>query len=185
MPRAFPLLVLLALTLIPSGCATARAVPDFTLQDDGGSPWRLSAQRNDAVLLTFGFTHCADTCPATLAKLTRATQSLGARSSHVEIAFVTVDPTRDTPAALHRFLARFAAPGASRIVGLTGTQQAISAVERDYHVYSQKKAAVRGNYDVIHSTAIVLIAPGGGLRGFADEEDSERALAASIRSLLG
>ena len=67
----------------------------------------LSSQRGKAVVMAFGYTHCADTCPLTLAKLVKAKAALGTRAGNVEIAFVTVDPRRDTPAALHGFLQKF------------------------------------------------------------------------------
>jgi protein SCO1 len=184
----FVLLAALQLGLVLTACGgSGRNAPDFTLHDDGGRTWTLSQQRGDVVLLTFGFTHCTDTCPATLAKLEHLTQGLGQQSNQVEIAFVTIDPQRDTPAAMHRFLARIAQPGGGRLVGLTGTPSQISAVERAYHVWSQKIPGrhSRGDYDEAHTAVIYVIDAGGRIRSLHDDDDSEQSLQAAVRQVLG
>ncbi len=177
MPRALPLVVL---ALVLGGCSASRSAPDFTLQSSAGAPWTLSQQRDKAVVLTFGFTHCADTCPTMLARLARATRGLGARSGEIEIAFVTVDPQRDTPAVLGRYLRRFAQPGEGALVGLTGTPREVASVERAYHVWSQRMP-----HDVAHSAVIFLIDPSGRIAAVADDDDSESRLAADIGAMLG
>lgn len=170
---------------VACGCAaTGKDAPDFTLTSDAGQAWALSGQRGKPVLLTFGFSHCADTCPETLAKLAHLTQhALGARGDDVEIVMVTVDPQRDTPGVLHAFMARFGRP----IVGLTGSPQAIDAVEAAYHVWAAPVPGKRGHhdYDVAHTAAIFLIDAGGHIRGLHQDDDSEAAIARSVRDMLG
>ena len=147
-----------------------------------GRSWSLSEQRGRPVLLTFGFTHCADTCPATLAKLARLTRSLGAAGAGVEIAMVTVDPQRDTPAVLHRFVARFDRP----IVGLTGTPARIAQVEAAYHVWAQRipgKHPVAHGYDVVHTAVIYAIDGRGYVRAIRNDDDSDAALTGTVREL--
>jgi protein SCO1 len=188
MRRLFALLVVLPLGLALAACAGGGwSAPDFTLHDDGGRTWTLSQQRGDVVLLTFGFTHCTDTCPTTLAKLEHLTQKLGRQSNQVEVAFVTVDPQRDTAAVMHRFLARFTQPGGSRLVGLTGSPSQIATVERAYHVWSQKIPGRHGydNYDEAHTAVIYVIDAGGRIRGLHDDDDSEQSLSAAVRQVLG
>lgn len=178
MPRAFATVALLVLAL--AGCAGGRPAPDFRLQDDSSVPWLLSQQRGKAVLLTFGFTHCSDTCPAILGKLAHLTAALHDRSDGVEIVFITVDPARDSPLVLHRYLRRFALPGASPLIGLTGTRVQIEKVARDYHVYFQALPA--GN--VAHSAVVYVIDSHGRLRATLDDDDSEHdLLAAVVRAL--
>jgi protein SCO1/2 len=184
MVRALALLVLLAVTLVPVACSGGRSAPDFALQSDRSAPWQLSAQRGKAVLLTFGFTHCVDTCPAIVARLAHATAALGRRAGNVEIAFVTVDPSRDTPPVLHRFVNRFAQPGVD-IVGLTGTPSQIAAAETAYHVWSAKVHAHNGGYDVAHSAPIFVIDPNGRLHDVLDDEDNEGTVVAALRRALG
>jgi protein SCO1 len=162
------------------GCGGGRGAPNFTLQDDTSKPWALAAQRGKVVLLTFGFTHCADTCPATVGKLTQLTRSLGARGRDTEVAFVTVDPSRDTPAVLHRFVARFE-PGSGRLVGLTGSPTAIASIESAYHAWSQRMP----HGDFAHSSVIFLIDPNGRIRALRDESDSEASIARAVSEMLG
>jgi protein SCO1 len=166
------------------GCASrGGTAPDFTLTADGGQPWTLSAQRGRPVLLIFGFTHCADTCPATLAKLARLTRSSpGAPSSNVEIAMVTVDPQRDTPPVLHAFVARFDGP----IVGLTGTPSHVAEVERAYHVWAQRipgKHRLASDYDVAHTAVIYAIDGRGNIRAIRNDDDSDATLTGTVRDL--
>jgi protein SCO1/2 len=183
MGRALAPLALLALGLA-SACAGGRSAPNFTLQDDGAQQWQLSEQRGKAVLLFFGFTHCADTCPTTLAKLARVAASLGTRSGEVEIVLITVDPGRDSPAALHRFVRRFVVPGGAHIVGLTGTPSQLAGVEAAYHVWAARMPAHHGQYDVAHSAVVFFIDREGRLGELRDEDDSERALRAGMARLL-
>ena len=127
----------LAFALVLAACSRGWVAPDIRMTDDTGTPWTLAAQRGKAVVITFGFTHCADTCPATLAKLTHLVDALGSRSRGVEIAFVTIDPVRDTPRALHAYLQRFN-DGAAHVTGVTGSKAQTEAVERAYHVWAQR-----------------------------------------------
>jgi protein SCO1/2 len=158
------------------------AAPDFTLTDDGGQAWTLASQRRP-LLLTFGFSHCADTCPATLAKLAKLVRGLGTTGENVEIVMVTVDPSRDTPDALHRFVTRFNGP----IVGLTGTAAQVGRVETAYHVWSQRipgKHRDRQSYDVAHTAVIYAIDARGEIRAIANDDDSDAALRSATRGLV-
>ncbi|HEY6485123.1 MAG TPA: SCO family protein [Candidatus Cybelea sp.] len=184
MVRPLALMLLLTALLGPVACSGGRSAPDFTLQSDRSAPWQLSAQRGKAVLLTFGFTHCPDTCPTILARLVRATAALGARAGSVEIAFVTVDPSRDTAPVLHRFVHRFAQPGVD-LVGLTGTPSQIAASETAYHVWSAKLHARKNGYDVAHSAAIFVIDRSGRFHDVLDDEDNEGTVVAALRKTLG
>jgi protein SCO1/2 len=78
-----------AIRLVLPGTALA---PDFTLTDQDGRPYTLSAQRGHAIALFFGYAHCPDICPTTLAALARAKRQLGAAGSGFDVVFVTVDP---------------------------------------------------------------------------------------------
>ncbi|HEV7179592.1 MAG TPA: SCO family protein [Candidatus Baltobacteraceae bacterium] len=186
----------LALILGLCGCAsmqTARfqgttlagqAAPDFTLTDHHGNPWTLSGQRGRVVALFFGYTHCADTCPATLAKLAKAIEAQGNDANNAEIAFVTVDPARDTPAAMNRYIARF---GGRTIVGLTGDAADISRVEHAYHVWAQKIPGSHrsaDDYDDSHSSIVYLIDRNGHERVVHDDDDRLSAFSADIHTLL-
>ncbi|MBD5606961.1 MAG: SCO family protein, partial [Candidatus Eremiobacteraeota bacterium] len=109
----------------------APSAPDFALVDQHGAPFVLSAQRGRAVVLFFGYTHCPDVCPATMAVEERAIRRLGARAADVEIAFVTVDPERDDARALGRYAATFG----PNVVALRGDDRALARAWTGYHVY--------------------------------------------------
>jgi protein SCO1 len=176
MPRGLQVLAA-ALALFSAGCSHYPSAPDFTLTDHNGAPWTLSAQHGKTVALFFGFTHCPDTCPTTLAKLGKAIGN----DRNAEIAFVTVDPQRDTPAVLAAYVKRFSpAP----VVGLTGTQAQISSVERAYHVWSQKIPGKRGSYDYdeAHIATVFFIDGNGRQRAIADQADGVETLASDVRS---
>ncbi len=179
------LAVLCAMLL--AACAPGTAAPNFTLIDDRATTWTL-AEQHTAILLTFGFAHCADTCPATLAKLSRLANSFGPRAGDLEITFVTVDPARDTPAALHRFVARFQSGTSSRIAGLTGTPSQIATVESAYHVWAAKtrrNGRDAFDYDVAHSAQIFFITRTGRIAEIRDDDDSSATLARALREILG
>ncbi len=112
------------------GTATAGTVrrPSFTLTDTGGRRFDFAqATAGHATLLFFGYTHCPDVCPTTMADLAAARQVAGpAVAAKVTVVFVTTDPARDTPAALARWLGQFD----DRFVGLTGTPAQVAAAQR-------------------------------------------------------
>jgi protein SCO1/2 len=170
------------LAVLLAGCARTPSAPPIRLTDGSGSPWSLDAQRGKAVVVNFGYTHCADTCPETLAKLAHLVDGLGVQAREVEIAFVTVDPQRDTPQALHVFVRRFETPNA-RIVGLTGTPAQISAVENAYHVWAQRIPGKHrnGEYDVAHSAVIFFVDQSGRLSSLHDDGDPDAVLARALR----
>jgi protein SCO1/2 len=178
------LLALLALGTTLANCSTLPQAPDFALQDDGGARWQLSQQHGKSVLLTFGYTHCADTCPALVARLERITASLHARSQLVEIAVITVDPARDSPAVMHRFLQRFSLRDGAKLVGLTGTPAEIARVEAGYHVWSKRLPAHADAYDVAHSAVVYVIDPRGEISAIRDDDDSQRTLLSSLGASL-
>jgi protein SCO1/2 len=156
------------------------AAPAFTLTDQTGKLWNLADQRGKTVALFFGYTHCPDTCPATLAKLANAVRDAKAGDKAV-IAFVTVDPERDTPTVLGAFVKKFNGP----IVALTGTRAQIEATERSYHQWAQKIPGKHGNddYDDSHSATIFLIDRTGNERVIHDPDDTVGSIATDIRTL--
>ena len=160
----------------------ATAAPNFTLTSDAGAPWSLAAQHGKVVALFFGFTHCDDTCPDTLAKLA-AVLHHDKNGSHAEIAFVTIDPQRDSPAVMHAYIRKFTG---AKIVGLTGTPAQIASVEHAYNVWSKPVPDPHGgtNYDEEHSAFTFLIDRAGDERVIHNDDDARRDYAADVRTLL-
>ncbi|MDQ2865784.1 MAG: SCO family protein [Candidatus Eremiobacteraeota bacterium] len=159
------------------------AAPAISLTSSDGSAWTLESARGKVVALFFGYTHCADTCPLTLAKLAAAIVEQGSAASDFEIVFVTVDPQRDTPTVLKRYIAKF--PGAP-IVALTGSVGEVHDVERAYHVWAQKIPGARrgaGRYDEAHSSVVYLIDRAGRERVLHNDDDDVSSFASDLRAL--
>jgi protein SCO1/2 len=161
--------------------ADGAPAPDFVLQDQDGKPFTLAAQHGNAVVLFFGYAHCPDVCPTTLANLERAKHLLGPQAqAHVTVAFVTVDPDRDTQHVLKRYVALFD----PAFYGLTGDTAALDGVYGSYHVWHQKLPSKdSGDYLMAHTSEIYLIDPDGRLRVFHDYTDTPAAIAHDLEIL--
>jgi protein SCO1 len=162
-----------ALLALLAACSSRPAAADFSLVSDTGKAWRMSDQHT-IVLLTFGFSHCPDTCPALLARLSRIARA-DTHGQPVQIAMVSIDPQRDRPRALHAFVSRFAG-----VTGLTGTQEQIDAVETAYHVWAQRLPLKHGGYDYAHVTEVYVIDARGRVAAIRDDSDSDAAIASAI-----
>jgi protein SCO1/2 len=126
----------------------------------------------------FGFTHCPDVCPTTLARLTKLRHELGAGDRPFEILFVTVDPERDGPAEVGKYAELFNSP----IVGLTGSPAEIEKVKRQFGIFSKKVPDGSGGYSVDHSATVLLFDRNGQFAAtIAPEESDGPALAKLTR----
>ncbi|ACA18147.1 electron transport protein SCO1/SenC [Methylobacterium sp. 4-46] len=124
----------------------------FALVDQDGRPVTDKDVAGRAHLVFFGFTHCPDVCPTTLQQISDVLAALGPKGRDAKALFITVDPERDTPEALKAYLASFD----PRIVGLTGTPEAVAGTLKSYRVYSRKVPLKDGDYTMEH-TALVYI----------------------------
>ena len=132
-----------------------RAAPEIVLPTSNGTEFKLSKYRGKVVVLEFGYTHCLDVCPVSLATLTQARQKLGAAGADVQVVFITVDPERDNAARLRSYLAPFD-PG---FIGLTGSRQQIDALLKSFGI-SATKRMVEGSktdYSMHHSSYLYFI----------------------------
>lgn len=135
---------------------------DFTLTDHNGQPYELSAARGKLVLLFFGYTSCPDVCPITMLTVQTLLKRLGKRASQVQPLFVSVDPTRDTPAVLKQYLAYFH----PSIIGLTGSSADLLRVTQQYStIYRDPGDKPADSYVVEHSSNMYVIDAGGVLSG--------------------
>ena len=131
----------------------------FTLTDATGKRVTDKDFAGKPMLVYFGFTNCPDVCPAGLQVIAAALDRLGDKAKSVTPLFITVDPERDTPELLGKYVASFH----SGIVGLSGSPEDIAAVTKAYRVYAKKApdAERPGEYNVDHSSFMYLMNANG------------------------
>src|SRR5438105_362912 len=129
------------------------------LADTRGRLRHLEDFRGKAVVVFFGFTHCPDVCPTTLADLARVMKTLGPDADRVQVLFVSVDPERDTPQDLDRYVHAFD----PRFIALRGDPAATQRVAKEFKIYYEKRKQ-GDTYTVDHSAQSYVIDPQGRLR---------------------
>jgi len=146
----------------------------FTLTGADGKPFSSTRLAGKPYAIFFGFTHCPDVCPMTLARMTKLRNELGAGETPFEILFVTVDPERDGPAEVGKYAELFNSP----IVGLTGSPAEIEKVKSEFGIFSKKVPDGSGGYTVDHSATVLLFDRNGQFAAtIAPEEGDGPALA--------
>jgi protein SCO1/2 len=145
----------------------------FTLVGSDGQPFSSSKLAGEPYAIFFGFTHCPDVCPTTLARLVRLRRQLEAGGEPFRIVFVSVDPERDTPKEVGRYTELFGAP----ITGLTGSPAQVEQVKKSFGIYSQKVDDGEGGYTVDHTATVLLFGKDGKfVATIAPDEGDEAAL---------
>ena len=136
-----------------------QAVPDFSLVDQNGQPFRLSDQQGKAVILFFGYTSCPDVCPTTLATWRKVHDALGEDSDRVRFVFITVDPERDTPERLGMHVNAFHAD----FVGLSGSAEDLEPIYEFFSVVREKQQVPDSalGYLINHTSSSFLVDPEG------------------------
>ena len=185
-------LVCLLVALVLAGCRGGSEAPPLAGASMGG-PFTLTAQDGRRVsdtqfagkyrLIYFGYTFCPDICPTDLQKigagLRQFERSDAARAERVQPIFITVDPARDTPDVLRRYVANFH----PRLIGLTGTEQEIAAVARAYRIPYSRTEAPAGRPDaylVDHMRITVLYGPEGEPVAIVPADQGADAVAAEL-----
>jgi protein SCO1 len=128
-----------------------------------GGPFQLTDQAGESVtdqnlkgrptLIFFGFTHCPDVCPTSLFEISEVLRAMGKDADRVNAYFVSVDPERDTKAAMKDYLSSFD----PHLKGLTGDPQAVAKVLSAYRVYARKVPLKHGDYTMDHTALIYLM----------------------------
>ncbi len=159
-----------------------RQLTDFALVDGTGQPFGRSALSGRWSLMFFGFTHCPDVCPITLATLAQARRLLSAETD-LQIVFVTVDPARDDEETVREYAGRFHPD----IIGVTGPEPQIKAIAMQLGVqYTQPPQAGphAGHYQIDHTTSLALIDPEARLFGMLPEAVDAGALASALQATI-
>ena len=161
----------------------ARPLPQFELLDQAGRAFLRDKLRGQWTLMFFGFTNCPDVCPttlATLAEVRRQLADLPAGELPV-VAFVSVDPARDTPEALGRYVANFD----PQFLGVTGQPVALEVLTHHLGVaVAIGPASEDGNYTVDHTAAIFLIDPSAAFMAVFGSPHAADVIARDYRSII-
>ncbi|GAA5125891.1 SCO family protein [Alloalcanivorax gelatiniphagus] len=155
---------------------------DFTLTDHRGEPFQLADQRGRVVLMFFGYTHCPDICPATLARVSQVYRNLkeAGDAERVQPLFITFDPRRDTPEHLSEYVPWFKA----NVIGLTGDEEQIRAVAEQYGVVYLQSADDGSGYDFTHSDYVYLLDQQGRVRKLYPSDFDIDEVIHDVQSLL-
>jgi protein SCO1/2 len=129
---------------------------EFHLTDPAGKMRSLSDFKNKVVLMFFGYTHCPEICPTTLADLAQVMRLLGNDAEKVQVLFVTLDPERDTPEVLAKFVPYFH----PSFLGLYGDAKTTAQTAKTFAVNYEKKIE-KGGYSLDHSDGTYLIGKNG------------------------
>lgn len=165
----------------PPALDTYAAQRSFSLVDQHGTAVSARDFLGEWLLVAFGFTHCPDVCPMSMSRLATAVKLLDADAQRLRVALITVDPERDTPEVLARYVAAFD----TRFVGLTGSPQQVAAATAAFGAYAAPQAAdAEGSYAVNHSSAFYLIDPRGRFSRQLSSESSPEQLAASLKKII-
>lgn len=159
---------------------TASIGGPFTLvSTNGGSNVTDQTFHGKWLVLFFGYTYCPDVCPTTLNNISVALEALGKDADKLQPAFVTVDPKRDTREVLADYLKSFD----SRIVGLTGSQDQIDRIVKEYRIYVARQKSESGgdDYLVAHSAYIYLMDRQGKFVNVIQGTESGKEIAAGLQ----
>jgi protein SCO1 len=148
---------LLAMTWAMGGlknvAAPAAIGGPFQLTDQAGESVTDQSLKGRPTLIFFGFTHCPDVCPTSLFEISEVLRAMGKDADRVNAYFVSVDPERDTAAAMKDYLSSFD----PHLKGLTGDPQAVAKVLSAYRVYARKVPLKDGDYTMDHTALIYLM----------------------------
>lgn len=136
-------------------------VTNFTLTGTEGEPVSLIDFRGQVVMLYFGYTFCPDVCPATMVELDDAMEILGSKSEAVQVVMITLDPERDTPEALQKYVTHFN----ESFIGLTGTPEELIAVTAPMGIfYERHEGSAASGYLIDHTATVAVLDKEGKLR---------------------
>jgi len=163
------------LAATPGRHARALVGGPFALQTGDGETLTDADMKGHPFLVYFGYIHCPDVCPTTLAEISDVLRRLPDKP--IKTLFVTVDPERDTPALMAEYVGSFD----KRVIGLSGSPAEIAAVEKAYRVYARKgPTQANGDYSMDHSSVVYLMDADGA---FVEALDLERPPEATAKEL--
>jgi protein SCO1/2 len=154
---------------------------ELSLTGHDGKARTLADFRGKVVVLFFGYTQCPDVCPTTLAELADVMKQLGPDAARVQVLFATVDPERDTPELMSRYVPAFN----PSFIGLSGDADATARTAKEFRVFYQKQPGrTPGTYTMDHSAGTFIFDPQGRLRLYVSYGQAPEVFVHDIRELL-
>ncbi len=161
------------------GASVSAVGGPFALQTGDGRTVTDRDMLGEPFLVFFGYTHCPDVCPTTLAEISQMLTALGPETK-LKVLFITIDPERDTPKLMQQYAGSFG----PNVIGLSGNRAAIDNVMKEFRVYARKVPEKNGGYSMDHSAVIYLMGRDGKfLHAFNIQRPAEDS-AAELRRLL-
>jgi protein SCO1/2 len=153
----------------------------FTLIDQHGATVTEAALKGHPSLIYFGYTFCPDICPTTLFDAANWMKELGPDADKLKFYFVTVDPARDTKEVIAEYLSAFD----PRMIGLTGSQQAVDEALSAFRIYSRKVEAQGGDsYTMDHNASVYMFDAEGRFAGAIAYQEPQDEVLPKIRKLI-
>lgn len=165
-------------TLLPA----PRAIPEFTLQGTDGQPFTRARFDGRWSVIFIGFTHCPDVCPNTMGLLKTVHGKLAATGQSLQVVLLSVDPERDSPEALARYVTHFD----PAFLGVTGPTEELDKLGQAMgFVYMKSPGATPDSYNIDHSSALILVNPQAQVAGYFTPPLRVDPLVSDLRRLLG
>ena len=153
----------------------------LNLTDHTGKPRALTDFKGKVVAIFFGYTHCPDVCPTTMADLKQTMKLLGARADELQVLFVTLDPERDTQEVLAQYVPSFD----KRFIGLYGTQEETAKATADFKIFASRvENSGKSGYTIDHSAGIYVYDKYGKIRLYVEYGQQPARIAADINKLM-
>ena len=166
-------------TMTRSAQSAALGQGDYQLVAATGEPFTRDSLRGKPSMVFFGFTHCPEVCPTSLAEMASWYEALGEEAENLQAFFITVDPERDTADIVADYVG-----WTGRVTGVTGTPEEVAKATSSWAVYAEKVPLEGGDYTMDHTASVFLVNAQGEFEGtIAYRESSDTALA-KLRRLL-
>ena len=165
--------------------ATTGAAPSsfggpFTLVGADGKPFSSAKLARKPYAIYFGFTRCGDVCPTTLSRMVKLRNQVGGPAKF-NIVFVTIDPTHDGPKEVGQYAGLFNSP----IIGLTGSQQQIDQVKKQYGIYAEPSPHPMAGKEMMHTAIVELFDGNGNFSATITRDEPDATALPKLKKLVG
>lgn len=166
-------------TMVRSGATVALGQGDYRLVTATGEPFTRESLVGKPSMVFFGFTHCPEVCPTSLAEMASWYEALGEEASDLNAFFVTVDPERDTADIVADYVG-----WTGRVTGVTGTSEEVAKAAKSWAVYYEKVPLDGGDYTMDHTASVFLVNADGEFEGTIAYREARDTALAKLRRLL-